>query len=464
MSIQQPPSLDGATRAQAEATDRTPLPAQLAKRDAIRLRDYKNALAFYEGDQWAGLPTSTFRRIIANYTQTTIDKTSSYVQGGATVSIDPVNAADDAPARAAELALQELSDANALEELDYDSEIDCAVLGDGCYRVTWDAAENRVLIIAPDVAGVFPWPDPQDPTRFRRVAHRYQLSREDIFATWGVGATPAIETVIEDWTDLTHDVWIGEHLILSEANTYGFLPFVVYPNIRRPKRWWGRSDVDILKAVAQEINRELSALSNLMELSGFPIATLSGVDDKTNVQAFPGAIWELPKDARAAILDLLQGGAGEQHLNYLDKLKATLHDVSETPRTAFGGTEKDLSGVALEVDLQPLLQKVDRKRRIRRRVFAERAGMALRILDQFTASAHSQAGRPVVSWASPTPRDRQREATIEGLLVGKNLTSIESSIERLGDPDPEKELQRIESEIARGIRAPATVDSESTSV
>ena len=35
-----------------------------------------------------------------------------------------------------------------------------------------------------------------------------------------------------------------------------------------------------------------------------------------------------------------------------------LHDLSEVPRSAFGGIERDMSGVALEIELQPLLQKV----------------------------------------------------------------------------------------------------------
>jgi len=29
----------------------------------------------------------------------------------------------------------------------------------------------------------------------------------------------------------------------KKANPYGFIPFVIYPNLREPKRFWGISDL-----------------------------------------------------------------------------------------------------------------------------------------------------------------------------------------------------------------------------
>ena len=71
----------------------------------------------------------------------------------------------------------------------------------------------------------------------------------------------------------------------------------------------------------------------------------------------PGATWELPEGSRAYLLDLLAGGGVGLHIQYLDLLFRTLHDLSETPRTAFGDGGRDLSGAALEVEVQPLVQK-----------------------------------------------------------------------------------------------------------
>ena len=41
----------------------------------------------------------------------------------------------------------------------------------------------------------------------------------------------------------------------------------------------------------------------------------------------------------------------------------TLHDLGESPRTAFGENRQGLSGVALSVEMDPLLKKVRRKRK-----------------------------------------------------------------------------------------------------
>ena len=47
----------------------------------------------------------------------------------------------------------------------------------------------------------------------------------------------------------------------------------------------------------------------------------------------PGAVWELPERARAYLLDLLQGGGVKLHVEYVDLIYRTLHDLGESPRT-----------------------------------------------------------------------------------------------------------------------------------
>lgn len=77
------------------------------------------------------------------------------------------------------------------------------------------------------------------------------------------------------------------------------------------------------------------------------------------------AVWELPEQARAYLPDLLQGGGVRLHVDYLDLVYRTLHDLAETPRVAFGDSGGNRSGVALQTELDPLLRKVARKRLIR---------------------------------------------------------------------------------------------------
>jgi len=433
-----------------------PLPQLLKNRDKDRLAQYTDALTFYEGKQWpaADPRTRTARRLTLNYVKTIVNKTSTYTLKGATVNTIPRSDGpeDIAAAAAVEAYLADLALNNGLARLDLVTEVDAAVLGDAAYKVTWDTAEERVAVTAPDVRGLFPWPHPTDPTRYTRVAHRYTLPREDVIALWGIAPRDKTAEITEDWTDKTLDIWIdgGPAPMLSQVNPYGLIPFVIYPNAQVPKRWWGESDVLPLKEVAQEFNRQMTRVSNIMELSGFPIAVLENVDSTQDIAAQPGAVWELPEGAKAYLLDLLQGGGVRLHLDYTDHLLRALHDLSETPRTAFGGTDRDLSGVALQVEMQPLLQKVERKRIIRSDAYRLRAALALKLSDLFagTEFTDSIAGL-TADWATITPPDQALDAGREVALVGAGIRSRQTALANLGDPDPETELARVIEEAKR---------------
>jgi len=427
-----------------------PLPQLLKNRDRDRLQQYTDALAFYEGKQWpaADPRTRSARRLTLNYVKTIINKTSTYVMQGAAINAIPQSDSEEhvAAAAAVEQYLAALATDNGLTRLDLVTEVDAAVLGDAAYKVTWDPAEERVAITAPDVRGLFPWPHPTDPTRYTRVAHRYTLPREDVIALWGIAPRDKTAEVIEDWTDTALDIWIdgGPLPTISQVNPYGLIPFVIYPNAQVPKRWWGESDVLPLKEIAQEFNRQMTRVSNIMELSGFPIAVLENVDEATDIAALPGAVWELPEHAKAYLLDLLQGGGVRLHLDYTTHLLRALHDLSETPRTAFGGTDRDLSGVALQVEMQPLLQKVERKRLIRGDAYRLRAQLALRLSDLFSGTTFTDSIAGLTAqWATITPPDQALDAGREVALVGAGIRSRQTALANLGDPDPETELNRV---------------------
>lgn len=116
-----------------------PITAQLAKRDLTRLRDYRDYLDFYHGQQWAGRERRGERRLVFNYSRVFIDKITSYLMSGINFSVEPRSDSAEAvaAARRAEAALYRVYEENNLELLDLETETDCAVLGDACYKVTW---------------------------------------------------------------------------------------------------------------------------------------------------------------------------------------------------------------------------------------------------------------------------------------------------------------------------------------
>jgi hypothetical protein len=429
-----------------------PLPGQLAQRDSERFRCYRENLDFYEGKQWTDAGRWRDRRLTFNYARAVVEKTASYTMSGASFVVDPDDASAEAHERArrAEQALREVYEANGLDQLDFDNEIDCSVLGDGAYKVAWDEAARRVRVSAPDVQGLFVWPHAGDCSRYWKVAARYTLSHEEAEATLGGlplatprGSSPE-HTLVEAWTDETFELWAGDTLLEEAANPYGFIPFVIYPNVREPKRFWGQSDLAQLKEPLRELNRTMSQLSTILELSGNPIAVLENVTEAQDIAVQPGAVWEIPEKARAYLLDLLQGGGVSLHVDYANLVLRSLHDLAEVPRSAFGES-KQLSGVALQLELDPLLKKVQRKRLIRGAAFRRRNEMILRILEQYTGEPFAPYRTRVV-WPPVLPEDRSRLVNDEARLVAAGIHSRRTAAGLLDVADPDAEWQRWQQE------------------
>jgi hypothetical protein len=435
----------------------TTLPQQLQRMDMERLRTYADNLAFYQGEQWLGVQRRRERRLTFNYAKTLVEKTTSYLMSGIGFAVDPVDSSPEAAerARAAEQTLLEVYETNQLSQLDFDTELDTAILGDGAFKVTWDAAERRVRVSAPDVQGLFVWWLGDDVSRVWRVASRYYLLPEEVEMLHGVSprATGRAATrvsagrrargseVVEVWTASDFELWVDSALVEAKANPYGFIPFVVYTNLREPKRFWGVSDLPPIKESVRELNRALSQLSMILELSGNPIAVLENVSESQDIAVQPGAVWELPERARAYLLDLLQGGGVKLHVDFVDLIYRTLHDLGESPRTAFGETRQNLSGVALNVELDPLLKKVQRKRLIRTAAYKRRNELILRLLEQQTGVSYAPYRTRIV-WGPVLPEDRSRLVADERTLVQAGIHSRRRAADELGVEDPEGEFKR----------------------
>jgi hypothetical protein len=274
---------------------------QISQLDRSRFADYKANLDFYNGEQWAERSDTSRRsgrQLVFNYAKIAIDKVTSYLVEGLNFACEPIeNQTSDIKnqkdmARKAEQVIYQVYAQNDLQELDYETEVDTAILGDGCYKVTWDAQEKRIRVTSPDVNG-------------------------------------------------------GIRL----------------------------------------------------------------------------------------------------HVDYIDMIYRCLHDISEAPRAAYGGIERELSGVALEVELQSLLQKVRRKRTIRSAAYIRRCQMILALHKQFAGPSPSAqedltSVNTRIIWGAVLPQDRARLAQNEQLLVQSGVHSRRTAMDELGIRDPEAELAR----------------------
>jgi hypothetical protein len=419
--------------------------------DVGRIGRYAELLAFYEGAQWSGRPRYGERRITFNYARTFVRKVVSYLFG------EPARWTVPDDGEAAEAALAEVAEANDLTRLDFDVALDAAVLGDGAFKITWDPARRLPLVSPVDVQGLYCWWSPDDFRRLTRVVQVYRTPEGEgggggagmqgvphASPLPGFPASPLL--VVEDWRPDRYRVERGGQTVRDGPNPYPWLPFVVFPNEALPNEFWGVSDLVDLMPICQELNRRLSVLSRILDLSGAPVAVLENVEGSDGVTVEPGAKWELPQDARAYLLDLLAGGGVELHIKAIEALYTTMHDIAETPRTAFGEGEGAISGVALEVQLQPLIQKVKRKRAIWEGVFRRRNAMILDLL-----ALHGReygARRTATVWPPITPRDRPQLARDEALLVQAGIHSRQRAAERLGEASPAAEFAAVLAEAA----------------
>ena len=410
--------------------------------DTRRLARYREHLAFYRGEQWQGRPRPSERRLTLNYARVFVRKVASYLFAEPvrqSVPLDDLGGRAGGGARVERL-LAAVAEANDLDRVDFDTAVDAGVLGDGAFKVTWDPVVRQVRVASVDVQGLHCWWRPDDRATLTRVVQTYLVTAEDAAARFGLAPAGAggPTRVVEDWRPDALTIEVGGVVARQGPNPYPWLPYIVFPNESAPHEFWGVSDLVDVMDIGRELNRRVSVLTAILELSGAPIAVLENVEGSEGIAVQPGQKWELPEGARAYLLDLLQGGGVQLHIEAIEKLYRALHDISETPRTSFGDGGRPMSGVALEVELQPLIQKVKRKRAIWSGVYRRRNAMILDLLALHGQRTATRRTRPV--WGTITPRDRAQMVKDEVALVTAGVHSRQRAAERLGADDAAAEF------------------------
>ncbi len=422
----------------------------LSASDHARFARYTEALAFVDGAQWLGRPRRGDTRLTVNYARAVVRKTAAYVFPSPVTFTIPARG-NEVVANAAERNLAALCAELDLNQLDVQLCIAASTVGDAAVKVTWDAVARRPETAPVDPATLAVSTAPDNPRRVRSVTQVYALAEGDAVALFQLDAAGMDEsrvvTVVETWSDRHWRVEVAGQTVRDEPNPYGWIPYVLLPNGHRTAPGevgvWGESDLTDLYDVCRELNARLSTLSRVLDLSGAPIAVLENVDGSEGISVGPGAKWELPEGARAYLLDLLSGGGVGLHVQYVDLLFRALHDLSETPRTAFGDSGRDLSGAALEVEVQPLVQKVARKRRAFDAFYRARNARLLDLLERFGGIELTGLRQSVAIWPSALPSDLDATVRNAASLVAGGIHSRRTAVATLGGSDPEAEWQRV---------------------
>jgi hypothetical protein len=422
--------------------------------DDARLLRYRRFLDFDNARQDVARLSAGNVALVANYARTFVRKGASYLMPEpVALAVDPPEDTDAARAAAAraEKALARVTLENDLGVADLTTAVDAGVLGDGAFKVTWSRERNSVRVVPVDPQTLFIESAHDDVHEAVVVRQVTQQRVSDAAAFYGVNfaITANHVTVVEEWHADRYRVLINDVAAIDAANPYGWIPYVIFPNERRPHDFWGVSDIVDVMEINRQLSRRISVLAALLDISGSPVTVLENVTGQAGVTVAPGAVWEIPEDAKAYVLNLLEGGIIEQHIHYIEALYRIMDDVAEMPRMSFGEAGQARSGVALAVQLQPIIQKTGRKRLTWGGVYQRRAMRALDLLRQRGGldlgpyAAADFAVRP--QWAPVLPSDQQAVVADAIDLYQAGLWSQARAMGATGVADTAAEIAAIEA-------------------
>lgn len=211
----------------------------------------------------------------------------------------------------------------------------------------------------------------------------------------------------------------------SEIWPHPWSPVMSCQNLAAPNVYWGLSDLeDDLLAVCGAINRVMSDLARVIRLHAHPRTWGSGFTAETLDLAVDGVTVLPSPEARLANLEMQSDLSAS--LDYSRRLKEWLHEMAQVPELATGRVESlgALSGVALQILYQPLLERTRTKRRL--------YGELLRSVNRRLLGLGGFGGLAVeVRWPDPMPLDLASAAAAGDALLRLGV-SQDTVLARLG--------------------------------
>jgi hypothetical protein len=215
---------------------------------------------------------------------------------------------------------------------------------------------GRVRILPLNSAFCFPEFHPHDRTRLLRFKQKYRF--------WGTSleGTRQVFTYTEILTDDVIEEYVNDELIDSRPNPLGLIPVVHIPNIPVSGSPWGLSDAHDIITINRSYNEIATDIADIINYHAAPVTVIIGAK-ASNLEKGAKKVWGgLPKDARVENLE--GGGAGiAGALEFLDRLKMSMHELMNVPETALGQAQpiSNTSGVALSIQFQPLMNRHSQK-------------------------------------------------------------------------------------------------------
>lgn len=238
----------------------------------------------------------------------------------------------------------------------------------------------------------------------------------------------------------------GWMTLAEERWPYAWAPVIDCQNLPLPNEFWGVSDLesDVLE-LSQGIDFVLSNLKKIIRYHAHPKTWGRGFDSQKLTVGIDGVIILNAPDAELHNLEMESDLASS--ITLYDRLREALHEVSQVPEVATGKLDNvgQLSGLALQILYQPLMEKTEVKRRSYGALLVE---LNRRLLE---LGGFGPDNRTVLHWPELLPTDLMVER--QAALIDQQLGASEDTLlEKLGyDPDLEREKRRT-NEAQAGAR------------
>jgi hypothetical protein len=313
-----------------------------------------------------------------------------------------------------------------------------AVAGHAFVKILIDQARDypRLVVLDPTTVVVSVTPDDHE----RVLSYRIQFPAVDPETGRPVVLRQLIVPDGGRWLIRDEKAYSGERwLTVSETIwPYEFPPIVDCQNLPNPHDYWGISDLedDVLR-LNETINFVLSNLVRIVRYHAHPKTWGRGFRaDQLDLSVDETIILPSP-EAELRNLEMQSDLSSSIQL-YL-RLREAFHEIVRVPEIATGRVQGigSLSGIALQILYQPLIEKTETKRRLYGDLLVELNRRLLAIGgfgDEHLTTLH---------WPELIPGDPEAEA--KTLLLWQQLgASTDTILRRLGlDPETEREKRTM---------------------
>lgn len=439
----------------------TKLGAKISNDDLARLRKIKHHWDMYDGFHWETLPDGDKPQVTVNYVRAFVDKFISFELGrGFNIKMEPEIEKIDGENDPLDF-LNDVWEYNNKLEKCVELGQTKAITGDGWIQVSFESKylgqgkrnpnfkdpfdeyeKGRIRYTILPSAIVFPeYYDAHDKDALKKLTIQYPLTKPVVDGGYRTN---------KEKTILYKQVWTDEKIEIYEENMnvpvkvipnkYGFIPIKQTKNYPLQGRNEGLSDVEDIIPLNMEINLKKSDISEIIDYHSAPVTVVFGARIG-QLERGASKVWGgLPKDAR--IENLRLEGDLNAAQGYISELKTELHQVGNIPEGVLGGelSISNTSGVALQIALMPLLERV--------RIKQVMTKVALEWINKATLLIAEKEGLITIPKTVTVTEDGvEKVVPLQRAKYFKNEVTFDSVLPK----DTLLELQELELEMRMGL-------------